>query len=70
MRETLAETWDLVEEGVISEKDFKALVYENPYRFYTANNPHFFKGTRVEEKLKARAGAASEAPSLAASAAR
>jgi hypothetical protein len=52
LRETLAETWDLVQEGVISERDFKALVYENPYRFYTANNPGFFKGTKVEEKLQ------------------
>lgn len=52
LRETLAETWDLVEEGVITEANFKALVYENPHRFYTANNPEFFKGTHVEAKLK------------------
>lgn len=57
LRETLAETWDLVEEGVIAEKDFKALVYDNPHRFYTANNPDFFKGTKVEEKLKGKAAA-------------
>lgn len=53
--EPLAETWDLVKEGAISESDFKALVFENPYRFYTANNPDFFKGTAVEEKLKKQA---------------
>jgi len=50
--EPLAETWDLVKEGAITEADFKALVFDNPYRFYTANNPDFFKGTAVEEKLK------------------
>jgi len=53
LRETLAETWDLVQEGVITEADFKSLVFDNPYRFYTANNPDFFKGTAVEEKLQA-----------------
>jgi len=52
LTETLAETWDLVEEGVISAEDFKALVFDNPYRFYTANNPDFFKGTQVETKLQ------------------
>ncbi len=52
LTETLAETWDLVEEGVITAEDFKALVFDNPYRFYTANNPEFFKGTQVEAKLK------------------
>ena len=52
LTEPLAETWDLVKEGAITEADFKALVFDNPYRFYTANNPNFFKGTQVEEKLK------------------
>lgn len=52
LTETLAQTWDLVEQGVISEKNFKSLVFDNPYRFYTANNPDFFKGTAVEEKIK------------------
>lgn len=55
--EPLAETWDLVEEGAITEADFKALVFENPYRFYTANNPDFFKGTQVEAKLQKQAAA-------------
>ncbi len=54
LTETLAQTWDLVEEGVISEADFKDLVFNNPYRFYTANNPDFFKGTAVEAKLNQR----------------
>jgi predicted TIM-barrel fold metal-dependent hydrolase len=49
--ETLAETYDLVKEGAITEEDFKSLVFTNPYNFYTANNKDFFKGTAVEEKL-------------------
>jgi predicted TIM-barrel fold metal-dependent hydrolase len=51
LTETLAQTWDLVEEGVITRDDFKDLVFNNPYRFYTANNPDFFKGTAVEARL-------------------
>lgn len=51
LTEALAESRDLVDEGVISEADFKALVFENPYRLYTEANPDFFKGTAVEAKL-------------------
>ncbi len=46
--EPLAESWDLVEAGVIAAADFKAWVFDNPYRFYTQANPDFFKGTAVE----------------------
>ena len=58
----LAESWALVEQGVISESDFKAWVFDNPYKLYTEANPNFFKGTAVEEKLKsvARVGVAAE----------
>lgn len=51
LTEPLAESWDLVEQGVISEDDFKALVFGNPYRFYTEANPNFFAGTAIEKKL-------------------
>ena len=51
LTEPLAESWDLVEQGVITAADFKALVFDNPYRFYTEANPQFFKGTAVEKKL-------------------
>src|SRR5690606_6108210 len=54
LTEPLAETWDLVQEGAITAEDFKALVFNNPYQFYTANNPDFFKGTQVEAKLNNR----------------
>ncbi|MBD2096995.1 amidohydrolase family protein [Trichocoleus sp. FACHB-591] len=48
----LAESWELVEEGVISEADFKAYVFENPYKFYTEANPDFFTGTAIESQVK------------------
>lgn len=47
----LAESWDLVKEGVISEADFKSYVFANPYKFYTEANPDFFKGTAIESKV-------------------
>lgn len=52
LTEPLAESWDLVEQGVISAADFKALVFGNPYKLYTEANPAFFSGTQVERKLK------------------
>ncbi|MBV7482938.1 amidohydrolase family protein [Bordetella sp. BOR01] len=51
LTEPLAESWDLVEQGVISAADFKSWVFSNPYRFYTEANPDFFAGTAVERKL-------------------
>ncbi len=57
LTEPLAESWDLVEQGVISEQDFKALVFSNPYRLYTEANPDFFRGTEIERKLAARPAA-------------
>lgn len=51
LTEPLAESWALVEEGVISTSDFRAFVFDNPYRFYTQANPAFFAGTEVERKL-------------------
>ncbi|WP_437515929.1 amidohydrolase family protein [Sorangium sp. So ce1099] len=57
LTEALAESWHLVEEGVLSAEDFKAYVFENPYKLYTEANASFFKGTRVEEKLRRQAAA-------------
>jgi hypothetical protein len=51
LTQVLAESHALVEEGAISEADFKAWVFENPYKFYTQANASFFKGTAVEAKL-------------------
>jgi hypothetical protein len=52
LTDALAEAYGLVEEGILSEADFKAYVFENPYKLYTEANPDFFKGTSVEEKMK------------------
>jgi hypothetical protein len=44
----LAEAWELVEDGLIGEPDFRDFVFANPVRFYTSANPDFFRGTRCE----------------------
>lgn len=52
LTQVLAESWALVEQGVISESDFKAWTFENPYKLYTDANPAFFAGTAIEDRLK------------------
>ncbi|HEY9625622.1 MAG TPA: amidohydrolase family protein [Crinalium sp.] len=58
----LAESWELVEDGVISEADFKAYVFSNPYKLYTEANPDFFKGTAIESKINANLSSAEKKP--------
>jgi hypothetical protein len=55
LTDALAEAFELAQEGVITDADFKAYVFDNPYKLYTEANPDFFKGTQVEAKLKAAA---------------
>jgi hypothetical protein len=61
LRQVLAESRALVEQGVITESDFKAWVFDNPYKFYTEANPNFFAGTAVGELLAKRARTAQPA---------
>jgi hypothetical protein len=60
LTEVLAESWALVEEGAITEADFKAWTFDNPYKLYTEANADFFRGTQVEQKLKQRQPVAAE----------
>lgn len=54
----LSDTWNLVERGVLTEDDFRDLVFTNPYKLYSEANPDFFKGTAVESQLAPLAAAA------------
>jgi predicted TIM-barrel fold metal-dependent hydrolase len=57
MREVVEESWELVERGLISKDDYRAFTFENPVRFWTAQNPDFFRGTAIESAARAlRAG--------------
>ena len=52
MRDAAYEAWELVEDGLISEEDFRNFVFVNPVRAKTEMNPDFFKGTRIERDVQ------------------
>ena len=54
MTEVLEEAWERVEEGVITEEDFRDFVFVNPVTLWTGLNPDFFKGTVVERAVATR----------------
>ncbi len=56
----MAESWELVERGLLSEQDFKAFFFCYTYKFYTEANPRFFEGTAVEAQLQKLAAKAAE----------
>ncbi len=51
--EVVEEAYELVEEGVITEDDFRDFVFANPAELYAQTNPDFFKGTAVESAVDA-----------------
>ncbi len=53
MSMVVAEAWELVEDGLITADDFRDFTFANPARFWSANNPDFFKGTAVEGAVSA-----------------
>jgi predicted TIM-barrel fold metal-dependent hydrolase len=46
--DVLVEAYELVEDGLITEADFKEFVYSNAVQMHAGVNPDFFKGTAVE----------------------
>ncbi|MBI3801218.1 MAG: amidohydrolase family protein [Deltaproteobacteria bacterium] len=48
MEDAAHEAYELVEHGLLSETDFRDMVFTNAVKFWTSTNPHFFKGTIVE----------------------
>jgi predicted TIM-barrel fold metal-dependent hydrolase len=53
MREVLPEAHELVDDGLITEQDFRDFVFGYPVEFWGGMNPEFFKGTRVEQAATA-----------------
>ena len=47
IREVLPEAWELVEDGLATEADFRDLTYENALSLWAGSNPRFFEGTSV-----------------------
>ncbi|MGO9062815.1 MAG: amidohydrolase family protein [Candidatus Binataceae bacterium] len=52
MRDVLPEAYEMVEEEMITEDEFKDFVFTNAVKLWTAVNPDFFKGTVVEDAAK------------------
>ncbi len=52
MGEVLPEAYELVEESLIGEDDFRDFVFANAVRFWTGANPDFFKGTIVDQQVR------------------
>jgi hypothetical protein len=53
MRDAAYEAWELVEDGVIDEAEFREFVFANPVRLHAGMNPDFFNGTAVEREAMA-----------------
>jgi hypothetical protein len=53
MTEVLAESWELVEHGILSEEDLCHLTFTNPVSLFAGMNPDFFKGTVLERQAAA-----------------
>ena len=51
MTEVTEEAYELVENGVLSEDNFRDFVFTNPTTLWTGMNPDFFKGTVVESAV-------------------
>jgi hypothetical protein len=52
MTEPVEEAYELVEDGVIDERDFRELMFLNPARLHAEMNPEFFTGTVCEAAVR------------------
>jgi len=51
IRSVLVEAWELVEDGLMTQKDFHDFTFANTAELHTQMNPDFFKGTVVEKDV-------------------
>ena len=65
MRDPLPEAYELVEDGHITENDFRDFVFANSVRLWGTQNPRFFEGTRVAKEAAALLEAATPARAAA-----
>jgi hypothetical protein len=52
MTETLAESYELVEKGLITHDDFREFTFTNMVKLHAGLNRDFFKGTAVEAEAQ------------------
>jgi predicted TIM-barrel fold metal-dependent hydrolase len=53
MTKVMVEAYEMVEDGLITEDDFRDFTYGNVVQMHTGMNPNFFKGTAVEADVDA-----------------
>ena len=53
MRDPLPEAWELVEDGLICEANFRDFTFANAVRLWGRQNPRFFEGTVVAKEAAA-----------------
>jgi hypothetical protein len=58
MRKPVAEAWELVEDGLLIEDDFRNFAFANAVRLCGTQNARFFEGTAVTEAAAAVLAAA------------
>jgi predicted TIM-barrel fold metal-dependent hydrolase len=51
LTEVVADAYELVERGLLTEADFRDFVFTNPVKLHGGMNPDFFKGTAVESAV-------------------
>ncbi len=61
-RDPLPEAYELVEDGHITEDNFRDFVFENSVRLWGTQNPNFFDGTVVAKEARAVLAAQKQAP--------
>ena len=60
--DVVVEAWELVEDGLITEEDFREFTFANPVELHAGTNPDFFAGTRVEAAVSRFLAAGRRAP--------
>jgi predicted TIM-barrel fold metal-dependent hydrolase len=50
--QVLGEAWELVEDGLIDQADFRELTFANAVRLYGTMNPEFFRGTILADDAR------------------
>jgi predicted TIM-barrel fold metal-dependent hydrolase len=53
MTEVLAESYELVERGLLDESEFRSLTFSNTVELHAGTNPGFFDGTIIAESVAA-----------------
>ncbi len=59
MKEVVEEAYELVENRIISEEDFRDFSFTNPASLYAAMNPEFFQGTVCDAAVRSLLGGGS-----------